>query len=106
VQLVVDGKPMADEWLAFGSRSASANEVRVVFGGQVMVHAKVRIDESASPIAIDYLNLGPHGGKVSRGIMEWVGDEVRFLMAKPGKPRPTDFSSSHSGTLSQWRRRA
>src|SRR5207249_2058452 len=53
VQLVQDGKPMPDKWLAFGSRSAVGNEVKVVFGGQVMVHAKVRIDERATPIAVD-----------------------------------------------------
>ena len=83
------------------------NEVTVVFGGQVMVHAKIRIDERETPAAVDYLNLdGPQAGTVSRGIMEWVGDEVRFLMAGSGQPRPTDFSVPlGTGTLSQWRRR-
>jgi hypothetical protein len=37
---------------------------------------------------------------------QWVSDDVRFLMAKPGKPPLTDFSLSHNGTLNQWRRRA
>ena len=83
------------------------NEVKVVFGGQVMVHAKVRVDETASPIAIDYLNLdGKQAGTVSRGIMEWVGDEVRILMPAAGQPRPADFSVElAAGTLSRWRRR-
>ena len=54
--------------------------------------------------AVDYLNLdGRQAGTVSRGIMEWVGDEVRFHMAKPGGSRPADFVPG-SGTLSQWRR--
>jgi uncharacterized protein (TIGR03067 family) len=108
VKLVMDGKPMPDEWLSFGSRTANGNEVKVVFGGQVMVHAKVRIDESATPMAVDYLNLnGRQAGTVTRGIMEWVGDEVRFLMAGPGRPRPADFTASGAaGTLSQWRKKS
>jgi uncharacterized protein (TIGR03067 family) len=107
VELVLDGKPMPDQWLAFGSRVAAGNEVKVVFGGQVMVHAKMRIDESATPVAVDYLNLsGAQRGAVSRGIMEWVGDEARFLMAAPGRPRPANFSAPPAaGTLSRWRKK-
>lgn len=106
VQLVIDGKPMPDQWLAFGSRTSVGNEVTVVFGGQVMLHAKVRIDDTSTPAAVDYLNLaGAHAGAVSRGIMEWAGDEVRFLMASPGRPRPADFTAPPgTATLSQWRR--
>jgi hypothetical protein len=97
---------MNEQWLAFGSRTAVGNDVKVVFGGQVMVHAKVRVDECATPIAIDYLNLDRRqAGTVSRGIMEWVGGEVRFLIAAPGQPRPVDFSSLRAGTFSQWRRK-
>lgn len=107
VKLVTDGKPMPDEWLKFGSRTTVGNEMKVVFGGQVMVHARVRIDETVTPMAVDYLNLGGRqAGTVSRGIMEWVGDEVRFHMAAPGQPRPADFTAvPGSGTLSQWQRR-
>jgi len=106
--LVMDGKPMPDEWLKFGSRTAIGNEVTVVFGGQVMVHVKVRIDETLTPTAVDYLNLdGRQAGTVSRGIMEWVGDEVRFLIAGPGRRRPSGFSQSvEVATFSQWRRKA
>jgi uncharacterized protein (TIGR03067 family) len=108
VKLVTDGTPMPDEWLSFGSRTTVGNEVKVIFGGQVMVHAKVRLDESTTPIAVDYLNLnGRQAGTVNRGIMEWVGDEeVRFMMASPGRPRPMDFTASAgSGTLSQWKKK-
>ena len=108
VQLVLEGKAMPDQWLALGSRTSAGNEVKVVFGGQVMVHAKVRIDEDATPIAVDYLNLqGPEAGGVSRGILEWAGDDVRFLMAAAGQPRPAGFGPPlGKGTLSQWRRRS
>lgn len=105
--LVTDGVPLRADWLAFGSRTVAGNEVKVVFGGQVMVHAKMAIDEGATPVAVDYLHLGGSAkGKVSRGIMDWVEDEVRFLMAASGQPRPTDFTSPGKGqTLSRWRRR-
>jgi len=107
VELVMDGKPMPAEWLSFGSRTASGNEVKVVFGGQTMVHAKVRIDESVTPAAVDYLNLkGRQPDTITRGIMDWIGEDVRFLMAGPGEPRPADFVSAEAkGTLSRWRKR-
>jgi uncharacterized protein (TIGR03067 family) len=108
VRLVTNGEEMRADWLAFGSRIATGNEVKVTFGGQVMVHAKVRVDEHATPAAVDYLNLsGAHKGKVSLGIMDWVGDDARFLMAPPGRPRPVGFTVATGDglTLSQWRRR-
>lgn len=106
-RLVARGEAMRSDWLAFGTRSARGNEVKVTFGGQVMVHAMVRLDEAASPIAVDYLHLaGAPKGKVSFGIMQWIGDEACFLMASPGEPRPTGFDSpTASQTLSQWRRK-
>jgi len=106
--LTRDGKTMPAPWLSHGSRAATGNEVKVVFGGQVMVHAKVRIDERPSPIAIDYLNIGSgRTGGVSLGILEWAGDEVRFLMADHGNLRPVDFSQTSAPglTFSQWRRK-
>jgi len=107
VQLIRDGEEMRADWLPFGSRTMTGNEMKVVFGGQVMAHAKVRIDESTTPMAVDYLNLsGSAKGKVSLGIMDWVGDDARFLIAVPGQPRPASFDAPGKGlTLSRWRRR-
>ncbi|HEY4305364.1 MAG TPA: TIGR03067 domain-containing protein [Gemmatimonadaceae bacterium] len=108
VRLVIAGKEMRSDWLAFGSRTGAGDEAKVVFGGQVMLHVKMRIDETASPIAVDYLHLhGRDRGKVSFGIMQWVGEKVSFLIAAAGEQRPAEFSS-HEGrgtTLSQWKRR-
>ena len=106
VELATDGKPMPAEWLTYGSRTTTGNEVKVVFGGQTMVHARVRLDEQATPIAVDYLNLsGRQAGRVHLGILEWIGDDVRFLMAAPGQPRPSGFDAVVKGTLSRWRRK-
>lgn len=107
VQLVTGGVPMQQEWLAYGSRVGIRNEAKVVFGGQVMLHVKMRIDESVVPAAVDYLHLhGADTGKMSKGIMQWNGDDVCFLIAAPGRDRPTDFSASDGPglTLSQWKR--
>jgi len=106
VELIQGGKPMPPEWLSFGSRTTTGNEMKVVFGGQTMVHAKMRIDETATPVAIDYLHLsGAQRGRISEGILEWIGDEVRVLMPAPGQPRPASFTDAvATGTLSRWRR--
>lgn len=48
VALVANGQPLADAMLAYGTRTMSGNETKVVFGGQTMVHAKIRLDESAT----------------------------------------------------------
>ena len=80
----------------------------MVFGGQVMVHARVRINEGREPMEIEYLNLkGGHKGRVSLGIMDWVGEDARFLMAAPGQPRPGSFAQAkgEGRTLSRWRRK-
>ena len=107
VELFMDGKPMPSQWLAFGTRTMNGNEMKVVFGGQTMVHAKVRIDESVTPIAVDYLNLmKKQAGTITRGIMDCAGDEARFLIAAPGEPRPDAFTASPpTGTYSRWRRK-
>lgn len=107
VRLVTAGDEMRKDWLPFGSRTTTGNEAKVVFGGQVMLHVKMRIDDRATPIAVDYLHLhGRDRGQVSKGIIQWIDDEVCFLVAAPGQERPVDFASfARPGlTLSQWRR--
>jgi uncharacterized protein (TIGR03067 family) len=107
-QLVQNGQALEAMMLAFGSRTFSRNETKVVFGGQVMLHAKMRVDEAHSPVRIDYLNLHRSSvGTVSLGILDWVGDEVRICMSAAGQPRASDFTSdAGSGrTLSSWRRK-
>jgi uncharacterized protein (TIGR03067 family) len=104
VRLVTNGQDMQPDWLAFGSRVVTGNESKVTFGGQVMLHVKMRINDTVLPVEVDYLHLTGSGkGKISLGIMEWVDDEVRFLIAAPGKPRPSSFAATDAGlTLSCW----
>jgi uncharacterized protein (TIGR03067 family) len=105
--LVRDGKAMPAEWLAFGTRVTAGNDVRVVFGGQTMLHARMRLDDTQQPVAVDYLNLsGAHARKISLGIMDWHNGEARFLIAAPGQDRPRNFDEpiDKASTLSIWRR--
>jgi hypothetical protein len=106
VKMIRDGQEMPAAMGATARRSATQNEVKITFGGQLMMHALVRIQESTHPIGVDYYNLCASGkGTVQKGIMEWVGDEVCFNMAPSGQDRPDDFTSSPgSGRMfSQWR---
>lgn len=103
--MIMDGKPMPKEWLAFGSRTMTGNEVKIIFGGQTQLHARVRF---VAPHAIDYLHLsGAAQGKIGFGLFECRGDEVSFLTAKAGAPRPESFETTAAVglTFSQWKRR-
>ncbi len=106
VTLITNGQPLPAAMLMMGSRTVSGNETKVVFGGQVMVHAKMRLDESRAPVAVDYLNIGRGARTVSLGILERRDHLVRICMAPPDAPRPGDFSSEKGSGLifSEWRR--
>jgi uncharacterized protein (TIGR03067 family) len=105
-QVVRDGQELPKAMLAMGRRTAKGNEIEIAFGGQVVIHALVRFDESKSPVAVDYLMLGgPTRGTLQLGIMEWRNGNACFCMAPPGQPRPDDFTSpAGSGrTSSVWK---
>jgi uncharacterized protein (TIGR03067 family) len=105
--LVTDGRPLAEAYLSFGSRTITGNETKVVFGGQVMLHARMRLDDSQSPVAVDYLNIGRGARGITLGILELRDDVVAFCIAPAGAARPTDFSCERGSgrTLSEWTRR-
>lgn len=106
VTLISNGQPLPAAMLSMGVRTITGNETKVVFGGQVMVHAKMRLDESRTPVAVDYLNIGRGPRTVSLGILERRAHLVRICMAPPDRPRPGDFSSEKgSGHIfSEWKR--
>ncbi len=105
--LAMNGKELAANLLSMGSRITTESETKVVFGGQTMLHAKVRIDERQAPAAVDYLYLfGPAKGKIGLGIAAWIDGELCFNIAAPGQPRPTDFTCEPESnrTFSRWRK--
>lgn len=105
VMLSMGGKALAADMLGYGKRTMEGNETKVIFGGQLMVHALVRINEDANPIEIDYLNLGgPSRNAISAGILEWSGDIVRFCMGEAGGSRPSSFDPGKGIVLSEWKK--
>jgi uncharacterized protein (TIGR03067 family) len=106
VKIIRDGQALPKMMLFTGHRSASKNEVKISFGGQTMIHALIRLDESTDPMHVDYYNVGGAcKGAIQFGLMKWNGNEACFCMAAPGQPRPADFTcAAGSGqTYSQWR---
>ena len=106
-RLIRDGGEFPPMMLKTGRRSASGNEVAISFGGQLIIRARIRLDESAQPVHVDYFNLhGPARGLIQHGIMSWDGKVARFCMASPGAPRPADFTAipGDGRTLSLWKR--
>jgi uncharacterized protein (TIGR03067 family) len=106
VKIVRDGQELPPMMLRTGLRSANANEIKISFGGQAMIHALVRLDESTDPMLVDYYNLdGVSSGVIQLGIIKWIDDDVCFCMAGPGDSRPIDFTcpAGSGRTFSQWR---
>jgi uncharacterized protein (TIGR03067 family) len=106
VKIVRDGQELPAMMLRTGLRSVEANEVKISFGGQMMIHALIRIDEITDPMHVDYFNLaGACQGANQLGIMKWIDADVCFCMAAANDPRPNDFAcAAGSGrTFSQWR---
>ena len=107
VKIIRDGQALPAMMIRTGLRVATKNEVKISFGGQMMIHALVRIDESTDPMQVDYYNIGGAcAGSLQYGLLKWVEDEACFCMAAPGQPRPSDFTCPPGSqrTISQWRR--
>jgi uncharacterized protein (TIGR03067 family) len=60
-----------------------------------------KLDPSKSPKQLDIVaGEGPNKGKSLLAIYELDGDTLRYCVAQPGKPRPTEFSSKADSGLS------
>ena len=105
--LVSEGKPMEQQWLAYGSRTQKGNETKSRLRRPDNGARADAIDESVSAVAIDYLNIGRGSRTVSLGIMEIAGGQWRVCMASPGEARPVEFSCAKGSgcTLSHWKKR-
>lgn len=101
------GQALPPEMVQTGKRLAKDGETTIMIGGQVYFRAKIRIDPTKKPRAIDYdMTEGFTKGKTHLGIYELDGDTVKFCFAAPGKERPTDFTAPEGSgrTLSVWKR--
>jgi uncharacterized protein (TIGR03067 family) len=101
------GQSLPEDAVRSGKRIAKDGETTITISGRVFFKAKVTIDPTKKPKAIDYkMTEGPTKGKTHLGIYELDGDTVKFCFAAPGKERPTEFSANEGSgrTLSVWKR--
>jgi uncharacterized protein (TIGR03067 family) len=102
-----DGQPMPDALLGSCRRVCQGDEITVTIGGQTMMKAKITIDPSKKPRAIDYEVIGgPNKGKRQLGIYELDGGTFKSCFGAPGDQRPADFNSQPGDrrTSSVWKR--
>ena len=102
-----DGQEMPEDMAKQMKRVCKGDETTTTMGGQVFLRAKITLDPSKKPKAIDYdMVEGATKGKKQLGIYEIDGDTFKSCFAKPGEERPTDFSTKPGDgrTLSIWKR--
>jgi uncharacterized protein (TIGR03067 family) len=101
LSLVRDGQPLDKGMLKFGKRTATADQVTVKFGPQVVVQARYDVDRSPRPMTMDYFLAD---GKTQLGIWVLEGNRLTTCFAAPGKSRPTEFTSvkGDGRTLTVW----
>ena len=108
VKLVRDGQAFPSMMLRTGLRVATKNELKISFGGQTVIEARVKFNATTNPVQVDYHHVGGMTpGTIQLGLMRWDGDEACFCMGAPGQSRPGDFTCAPGSgrTLSQWRRK-
>ena len=99
--LVRDGEALPQSMLQYGKRIATANEVTVKFGPQVMLQASYAVDRSPTPMTMDYVLAN---GRPQYGIWALEGKRLTTCFGAPGQPRPAEFASTAGDgrTLTVW----
>ena len=102
-----DGQPMSEEMRKQMKRVCKGDEATTTMGTNIFLKARITLDPSKKPKAIDYeMTEGFTKGKKQLGIYEVDGDTFKACFAKPGEPRPADFTSKPGDgrTSSVWKR--
>jgi|ERR1700721_1807375 uncharacterized protein (TIGR03067 family) len=99
VSLVNDGKTVVDEKTPpkEGPMTKVAYEGTkwmIKVGDKTVFTGIFKIDSAKKPKEIDFMEESDKKGeKTKLGIYEIDGDKIKFCLAPPGKPRPTEFTS-------------
>lgn len=100
-----DGQPMPEQMRKQMKRVCKGDGLTVMMGDQIFLTAKITVDPSKKPKAMDYeMTGGVTKGKKQLGIYELEGDTFKSCFAKPGAERPTEFKPGEGRTLSVWKR--
>jgi uncharacterized protein (TIGR03067 family) len=101
LSLVREGQALDKGMLKYGRRTATANEVTVKFGPQVVLQAKYAVDRSRTPMTMDYVLAD---GRTQHGIWALQGKSLTTCFGAPGQTRPGEFASTAGDgrTLTVW----
>jgi uncharacterized protein (TIGR03067 family) len=100
-----DGQSMPDDMLKQMKRVCKGDELTVTMGDRVFLKAKIVLDPSKKPKAIDYeMTEGFSKGKKQFGIYELNGDSFKACFNSAGAGRPTEFKGGEGLTTSEWKR--
>jgi len=102
-----DGMQIPEEYRKEMKRVCKGDELTVTHGEEIIMKAKITLDESAKPKTIDYeVTDGPNKGKKQLGIYELDGDTLKVCLAAPGDERPKEFSSKEGEkrVLTAWKK--
>jgi uncharacterized protein (TIGR03067 family) len=99
--LVRDGDALPAAMLSHGKRTATAHEVTIKFGPQVILKASYSVDRSKSPMTMDY-ELAD--GNRQAGIWKLESGALTTCFGTPGSARPAEFASTKGSglTLAVW----
>jgi uncharacterized protein (TIGR03067 family) len=101
--LVMNGDALPKAMVKLGRRQATAGEVRVKMGPDVILKALYSVDRSASPMTMDYWRSD---GSRQFGIWKFEGGELTTCFGGIGEARPDGFASTKGDkrTFAVWRK--
>ncbi len=101
LSLIRNGQALDKGMLKYGTRTATANEVTVKFGPQIVLQAKYLVDRSRTPMTMDYVLAD---GRTQHGIWALEDKRLTTCFGAPGQARPGEFASTVADgrTLTVW----